>query len=251
MPTGQYLQGYLYPQEAYVMGIAYNNKTLTADQVPKGAEDLVNKVKANPDYWKGKIYLYDPRFTGTGWIVYYNLRKTVGKDKALAWYKTLLDDKSVLTMSGATAAVKVSPGEAYAQWDATSANWGSNVFGSAPMANLAFKAWEDVPLMSLRIDWVALKNGGGHPNATKLWMDYVLSLAGQSKIATYAISTRTDYLEKGPRTPMMDWWGKNVVQPGLDKKFVFDSIFPEERALEFANVKQAWITEWESAMGFK
>jgi hypothetical protein len=48
---------------------------------------------------------------------------------------------------------------------------------------------------------------------------------------------------------MMVWWGKNVVQPGLDKKFVFDSIFPEERALEYATVKDAWLAEWNSAMG--
>jgi len=250
MPKGQYIEGYIYPDSSYTYGVQFDKTKLPPEKVPKGVEDMIGKVKADSEYWKGKIYVYDPRFSISGWTKYYALRKTVGKEKSLEWYKTLVDNKCILTTSGTVGGDKILAGEALAFFDASMSNWAASRWGERNLVNLDLKVWEDYPILVLRVNWALPKNGGGHPNAARLWIDFILSMRGQSVIANYALSVRTDYLEKAKRTPLMDWYDQAVVKAGLEKKLIYDSIFPEDNMLHIMTVKEEWVRDWEKAMGF-
>ena len=251
MPKGQYLEGYLYPDRSMSYGIMYDKTKLPPERVPKNAEDFVNKLKADPEYWKGKTAIFDPRFSLTGWLKYYMLRKYIGKDKTLDWYKTIVKSNTVLTASQGPITERMVAGELLAMWDASMGDWASNAFGPRQLTNLEFKIWEDFPILAVQVNWVAPKNGGGHLNAAKLWMDFILSLQGQEIVSTFAVSTRGDYLEKGVRTPFMNWWEQNVVKTGLESKMFPQGLFPQEMALEYMTVKDEWLADWEKATGFK
>jgi len=251
MPKGLYMEGYLYPDILSAAGVMYDSRVLSGKNVAKGAEDFVNIVKSNPDYWKGKVHVSDPRFVGGAWRNYYMLRKYAGKEKTFAMYRALIDNKALLITSSGRAVSAIQAGEILAMWDAGLTSWAAIRFSADNPTYLTWTIWEDYPFIEARVNSVLIKNGGGHPNAAKLWLDFVLSLRGQSGIATYGIPVRTDYAEKGEQTGLIKYWQENVVKTGIFARAYFNSLLPEEAALEYVSVKDDWLTDWEKAMGFK
>lgn len=93
--------------EALSIGINEDrwNKEFKDVEKPKTIEDLINPK------FKGEVVLPDPRTSGTGYTILSYLVQTMGKDKALDFFKKLKSNVGQFTDSGFTPAKKVGMGE--------------------------------------------------------------------------------------------------------------------------------------------
>lgn len=156
----------------------YNKRLLPAESVPQSHADLLRLLKAEPDLFRGKVAMLDPaRTAGLAQNVY----DVVYMPDFWELIRTLAKlDLKLHTSSGAMIE-KVSSGE-YAL--------AINLFGAygflqvAKNPAVAMVLPTDYTLASSRIAFVA-KNAA-HPNAAKLFLDYLLSKRGQQLMADKA-----------------------------------------------------------------
>lgn len=165
----------------------YNKRLLPADAVPKSHADLLRLVKEKPDVFKGKVTLYDAEKSGVGfmlvmqdvvqWPAFWDLMAAFGK--AGGKYYT----------SAGAMAEKVGSGEHLLA---------INIFGSYALlrqqkiTDLGIVYPDDYMLGMSRVAFIA--KAAKHPNAAKLFLDYLLSHRGQNLIANKSLlySIRAD-----------------------------------------------------------
>jgi iron(III) transport system substrate-binding protein len=158
------------------IGFAYNKRLLKADEVPQSHAELARMVKANPGRWAGKLCSYDPERSGLGFLL---ITQDQGNDKAfkdtLAAYGQA--QVKLYTSTGAMLE-KITSGEHLL---------GFNMIGSYVLAkakkdpNVGFVMPRDYTLVMSRI--AILPKAAKHPNAGKLFLDFLLSQDGQEIIA--------------------------------------------------------------------
>jgi iron(III) transport system substrate-binding protein len=158
------------------IGFAYNKRLLKPEEVPQSHADLARAVKANPGRWTGKLCSYDPERSGLGFLL---ITQDQANDKAfkdtLAAYGQA--QVKVYTSTGAMLE-KITSGEHLL---------GFNMIGSYVLAkakkdpNVGFVMPKDYLLVMSRI--AILPKAAKHPNAGKLFLDFLLSQEGQEIIA--------------------------------------------------------------------
>lgn len=158
------------------IGFAYNKRLLKPDEVPQSHADLARAVKANPARWAGKLCSYDPERSGLGFLL---ITQDEANDKAfkdtLAAYGQA--QTKLYTSTGAMLE-KIISGEHLL---------GFNMIGSYVIAkakkdpNVGFVMPRDYTLVMSRIAFVP--KAAKHPNAGKLFLDFLLSQDGQEVIA--------------------------------------------------------------------
>jgi iron(III) transport system substrate-binding protein len=165
----------LYTMTADPIIFLYNKMLLPANLVPTGMADLVAKVQANPDVFKGKITTYAANLNTFGYTVHYAMEKFHG-EQAWKWYNALGPYTRPETGAGPMAE-KVASGQyvlAFLTGSATS--W---VAARAPGGDqlLGWSFIDDgTPIVPRSM---AVPKAAPHPNAAKLMLDYVLSREGQ------------------------------------------------------------------------
>jgi iron(III) transport system substrate-binding protein len=159
--------------------IAYNKRLLPADKVPKTHADLVRLIDANKQEFAGKVTTYDPEKSGLGFLFvtqdakldpsFWDLAKALGGGTGRFY-----------TSSGAMME-KISSGEHLLGYDMI----GSYVvLRKKKDADLEMVFPQDYTLAFSRIAFIS--KAAKHPNAAKLFLDYILSQKAQTIMATEA-----------------------------------------------------------------
>jgi iron(III) transport system substrate-binding protein len=147
--------------------------------VPTSMADLVAKVQAHPEVFRGKLTTYAANLNTFGYIVQYAMLKGHG-EKAWDWYKALAPYTKPETGAGPMAE-KVASGQ-YAlafltgsatSWVATSSPGGDKLLGWSFIK-------DGTPIVPRAM---AIPKNAPRPNASKLMLDYILSREGQLAFA--------------------------------------------------------------------
>jgi iron(III) transport system substrate-binding protein len=167
--------------------IVYNKRLLSGDEIPQSHADLTRVMTQKIDKLKGKVTTYDIEKSGVGFL----LITQDAKQNPAFWEmaKALGAVGPRFQSSVGTMLERISSGENVL---------GFNMFESYAVLrakkdpSIGFVVPKDYCLVMSRV--MFLSKTAGHPNAAKLWLDYVLSKRGQTIVANQAElgSIRTD-----------------------------------------------------------
>ena len=158
-PQGHWTAFYLIP---YVIG--YNTNLVSAKEVPNGYEDLLNSK------WKGQIALETEEYQ---W--FYHLLKIMGKEKGLEYMKRLAGQNLQMRKGHTLLAQLVAAGEVAMAVVVYSNRVERMKMSGAPIEWVRSKG----PTITA-INAVSIPEKAPHPNAAKLFVDFVLSKDGQT-----------------------------------------------------------------------
>lgn len=160
--------GYWTTSSMNVHVIGYNTKTVARNQLPKSWEDLLGPT------WTGRL-MVSPREQWFGWIL-----QVMGKEKGLNYMRALAKQKpAVRRESTAMRAQLVLAGEADVDVDSTYSVLTPLMKRGAPVNWTTLGSALVVPV------GYGLAAKGPHPNAAKLFIDFVLSQEGQRQVLTF------------------------------------------------------------------
>lgn len=151
-----------------VLGLGYNTKMVDKSELPDTWNELVNSK------WAHKV-IVDPRG-----VYLSGLSLSMGKDKAISWFKDFMQTDKPLILEGATASLqKVIAGEALLTTSSHDAEVAEQESNGAP---IAIKYLDIVPTQ----DWyVLLAKNAQHPNAAACFLSWWGSPEGQAQQFKY------------------------------------------------------------------
>ena len=211
----------------------YNKRLIPQNEVPDSHIALAKLIASQADKFKGKVTTYDIEKSGLGFML------AVQDSQADANYFADLANiaKGGLTVQSSTGTMmeRVSSGENLI---------GYNILGSYAEArakndpSLGIAYPKDYVLVLSRVSFISQESE--HPNAAKLWLDYVLSEKGQQILASQADipSIRRDIEGKNDIDGMTALLGK-ALKPIPVNETLLDYLQPQKR-LQF-------IKQWRSA----
>ena len=184
-PWGQY-KNTLFGTSIEPAAILYNKKLLPAEWVPKTRADLIKVLKERRDALKGKVATFDPEKSGTGFFFSTaDVRHTKDFWDLVAAFGAA--EGKVYGSSGAMRE-KVLSGEHVLAF---------NVIGSYALEwahenpNLGVAFQSDYTSTFSRV--AQISKGAPHPNAAKLFLDFMLSERGQKALSEKGVpSIRAD-----------------------------------------------------------
>jgi iron(III) transport system substrate-binding protein len=175
--------GNLAPTRLSYFGLAYNTKQVSASQVPKSYQDLLDPQ------WKGRMAW--PYATTGRYLFLINLRLAWGEDKATAYFTRLADQKIINFASGSarTLVDRVVAGEYPIAL---------NIYAHHPLISAAKGAPVNTQLMDpvpSAAGTISVIKNAPHPHAAMLLLDFILSRDGQK------ILSDADYFPAHPAVP--------------------------------------------------
>src|SRR5690349_14196905 len=219
------------------IAIVYNKRLVSADEVPKTHADFAKLLNTKAEKFQKKVTTYDAEKSGVGFML---VNQDARLDPAFWDLVKAMGARGVnLQSSTGTMMERVSSGENLI---------GYNILGSYaltrakkdPSIGIAFTT--DYNLVLSRLAFVA-KNAK-HPNAGKVFVDYLLSKRGQTVTAEQAelYSIRTDITGKDAGVAFAKELGK-AVKPIPVSEELLAGLDPAKR-LDF-------LKRWQSALGRK
>jgi iron(III) transport system substrate-binding protein len=180
LPEWAKYQGQAYGTTYEALAIVYNKRLLKGDDVPKTRADLIRLLQTQPDRFRGKVTTYDIEKSGVGFNY---LTQDVQIDSAGAWNLVRAIGASNPKLQSSTGAMmeRISSGEYLI---------GYNILGSYAYAkakrdqSIGYVLPADYTQVVTRL--VTISRQAAHPNAARLWVDYLLSKRGQTVIANQA-----------------------------------------------------------------
>lgn len=159
--------------------IVYNKRLVAANEVPQTHADFINLLKTNPSKYQGKVTTYDVEKSGAGFL----FLSQDAKQNPGVWdlAKTLGERGVRLQSSTGTMLERISTGENLI---------GYNILGSYALARaqkdpqIGVVMPKDYTLVISRL--AMIPKSAKHPNAARLWMDYLLSKRGQTLLSEKA-----------------------------------------------------------------
>lgn len=219
------------------IAIVYNKRLVPADEVPKTHADFVKLLNTKAEKYQRKVTTYDAEKSGVGFML-------VNQDAKLDpkfWdiVKAMGARQVNLQSSTGTMMERIASGENLI---------GYNILGSYALTrakkdpSIGVQYTSDYNLVLSRLVFVS-KNAK-HPNAGKLWVDYLLSKRGQTMLAEQAdlYSVRTDITGKDSGTGLTKELG-NAVKPIAVSADLLAGLDQTKR-LEF-------MKQWQSSLGRK
>jgi iron(III) transport system substrate-binding protein len=160
--------GYWTTSSMNVHVIGYNTKTVARNQLPKTWEDLLAPT------WTGRI-MVNPREQWFAWML-----QVMGKEKGLNYMRALAKQKpAVRRESTAMRAQLVTAGESDLDVDSTYSVLNPLIKKGAPVA------WTTLgPALVVPVGY-GIATKAPHPNAAKLFIDFVLSQEGQRLVLSF------------------------------------------------------------------
>jgi iron(III) transport system substrate-binding protein len=161
------------------IAIVYNKRLLTGDEVPQSHADMMRVFAQKADKLKGKVTTYDIEKSGVGFM----LITQDSKYNPAFWdfVKALGAIGPRFQSSSGTMMERISSGENLL---------GFNIFSSYALLrakkdpSIGVVYPKDYTLVMSRVMFAS--KGAKNPNASKLWVDYILSKRGQTIIANQA-----------------------------------------------------------------
>lgn len=163
------------------IAIAYNKALLAPERVPHSRADLIRTLTERPEAWKGKVAAYDPERSGVGSLI---LAQDIELTRRTWDLVAALGQVGVkLYTTTETMLDRISAGETLLAY---------GVFGAYalerarqdPMIGVVLPS--DYTLLVSRIAFVP--KDARHPAAARLFLDYMLSLEGQSRLAARSLT---------------------------------------------------------------
>ncbi len=216
------------------ISIVYNKRLLQQNEIPKSHADLI-RVLANPKF-KGKVVTYDPERSGVGFSY---LTQDSKHNRGFSEMIRALGAAGVKVYTSTGAMMeKVSSGEAL---------MGYNIIGSYAFLkskkdpSIGYLYPSDYTVVMSRVMFISKQ--AKHPNAAKLWVDYLLSARGQQIVSDKAdlFAIRSDI--KGETT-----------MAGLSRQLKAAKPIPISReTIEFLDQKKRldFLNKWQQAIGTK
>jgi iron(III) transport system substrate-binding protein len=192
----------------------YNKRLLAPQDVPQTHADLAKLLRNNPDRFKGKVTTYDIEKSGVGFL----LATQDSKTSAAFWDIACVVLPNAAHQPSTTSAMleRIASGEDLI---------GYNLLGAYTIAraridpSIGYVLPRDYTLVMSRIMFIAKR--ARHPNAARLWVDYILSRRGQQIIADQSqlFSVRADVAGDATAAGLAKTLGSSmnpiVVGPGL------------------------------------
>lgn len=176
----------LYATTVEPIGVIYNTKALTEDKLPKTYADMIAFLKDNKSTLQGKVATFDPEKSGSGFLHHSNDARNRKDFWDLA--KAMGDDGAKIYSSSGGMKETVVSGENVIA---------INIIGSYALdwvkesPNLGVHFAKDYTPAFSRL--ILQTKEAPHPNAAKLFIDYMLSAEGQSLLAESGLpSVRED-----------------------------------------------------------
>jgi iron(III) transport system substrate-binding protein len=215
----------------------YNKRLLKPEEAPQTHAELTKLLRAQKDRFKGKLTAYDPERSGVGFLLLtQDARTDPGYEEAARAYGSV--GVKLYTSIGAMLE-RITSGEHIL---------GFNIFSSYARSkqkkdpSLEIVYPKDYTLVMSRI--AILPKAARHPNASKVFLDYLLSGRGQ-EIVAHGVglgSIRTDVTGDGTAASLGASMGSTLkpipVSPAL---LVY---LDQAKRLEFLN-------KWQQALGTK
>lgn len=173
------------------VAIAYNRKLLASAEVPTTHAELLRLLAQQPERFRGKLATYEPSTSGLGFMLH---TQDVLANPVVFWrLAEAFGRTGTATLASTTGMLdRIAAGEALI---------GYNVLGSYALLRAADDPAigvvlpRDYTLVLSRVAFIA--RGARHPNAARLWLDFVLSREGQQQLAQHPgfFSVRDDVTE--------------------------------------------------------
>ena len=165
----------------------YNKRLLTGSDIPQTHGDLLHLLESRPEKFSGNITTYDIEKSGVGFL--FISQDSIAMPAFWTLLKALGSSNVELEANTAPMIERIASGKDLI---------GYNLLGSYAMArarrdpSLGIVLPRDYTLVLSRVMLIAKK--ARHPNAAKLWVDFILSRRGQTIIAERSrlFSIRTD-----------------------------------------------------------
>ena len=159
------------------VALVYNRQLLDAADIPRSHDDLLRILGDQAGRFQGKVTGFDISSSGVGFMFAAQDQRNYPK------YDALLQ-----TMGGAGMKPLAGTGDMLTRIDAGSFLIGYNMMGSyaqsrstKDLPNLGVVFPSDYTLAFPRVAFIS--NRAAHPNAARLWLDYMLSQRGQELLA--------------------------------------------------------------------
>jgi iron(III) transport system substrate-binding protein len=177
-PDGYWTDAYL---NAHVL--VYNTRMLKAQEVPRSHPDLLQPQ------WKGKFAMVSKAYE---WFLKY--LKVTGEEQCLQFFKRLAQQKPEFRIGSSQVADLVAAGEHPIGINTYSTNVEDLKTRSAPVE------WVPLDPVIATLHPIAVSAQAPHPNAAKLFVDYVLSKEGMTLLRSFKrIPSRLDVEPSVPR----------------------------------------------------
>lgn len=233
IPNWAVYKGMVYGTTVEPVGTIYNTKFISPEEMPKTRVALIKYLEDNKDKLKGKVGTFDPEKSGVGFLFQTNDQRNPSAH--FAELMKAFGDINVksYSASGSMRETVVSGENLMA----------INMIGSYGLEwvkhtpNLGIMFGEDYTAAFSRPALIA--KGAPHPNAAKLFLDFMLSKEGQEAISANGLpSIRTD-IESGLDLDSLDkLTGGNLKPIPLDDSLL-DSLKPMPRVKFFREWNKA------------
>jgi iron(III) transport system substrate-binding protein len=212
-------EGYWCTYRMYTLGFAYNTNLVPSTEAPKSWSDLLD-----PKY-KGWLGNADPHTSSSAYLLLYGAWMNLGRQW---WEKIIIDQQATLASGGGAANLEALAAGQYKAvfW---AAHYDTQAFidrGAPPVKFVTPTDGVIAPLTPMGITAYAR-----HPNAAKLFIDWILSEAGQKAVMgdtayPYAYSCR-----KGMPAPtgflpveQLNLWEMNWTDVAEKRKYLLSEI---------------------------
>jgi iron(III) transport system substrate-binding protein len=150
--------------------LGYNTRMVKKDEVPKSYEDLLQPK------WRGRKIALG---TDNGSLILSGLIKVWGKEKAVRFFQQLAKQEPALQAGAPSSRIQLMAGGEFPLTLASGNTLQTFVSRGAPVD------WLPLEPVFVQLNAIMLAAQSRHPNATKLFIDFVLSKKGQEMIRSF------------------------------------------------------------------
>ncbi len=234
LPSWANYKNTLFGSTVEPVGVIYNTKALSEDRLPKTYADMITFLKDNKTELQGKVATFDPEKSGSGFLHHSNdarnrsdfwdLAKAMGDDGAKI-YSSSGGMKETVVSGENVIAINII-GSYALDWVKESPNLGVHFATDyTPAFSRVVLATKDAP----------------HPNAAKLFIDFMLSQEGQSALAEGGLPSVREDVTAGLNVKTLN----ERVGGGLKP------IAVDEGVLEYMDQMKRvqFLNDWKAALG--
>lgn len=154
----------------------YNKRLLKGDSAPRSHAALLAALRADPERWRGKVAMYDPERSGMGF--FYLSSNTQFYPDAWALYDAMAATGARTYVPGKPMLDRVASGEHLLAFDMNGSYADWYVRNHGP--DIGYVVPEDYHLSISRVAFIT--RVARHPGAARVFLDYLMSEAGQRRL---------------------------------------------------------------------
>ena len=171
------------------IGFVYNKKLTNEADVPRTRAALIQMINQDPGKFNDKITSFDPEGSGLGYLL---LAQDLRNNSSFWDVAKALKSMNVFPGTGTGAQFqRIQEGKSLLGYDLLCSyvvQQSKNPSLNRP--DIAYVLPEDYTLICSRVLYIA--KSAPHPNAAKLWVDYMLSKRGQEQLCSFYLGSVRD-----------------------------------------------------------